>query len=372
MALTVVACTDGPEYAYQVDPAFEPYVQKFKDDAKRYGQNFDSTALIMRFANLTDNKAGQCYMYRKPILIEIDQTYWESIATSTNADNLREELIFHEMGHGFMQREHLNNQLTRGDWQSMMFGDELPNNLQPTLNYRGMRKEYYIQELFTLTTEKPAWSTIEAPDFSTVQEQEIMRLKTNEQCQFTLQDTEYYHSYIENNQLVVKNKSALPIAIPLNANIETNTNFCIEINYQISGETTHSGGVFWGETDPSKTNYNLHYCELHTNQHVDIGEYSCLIPFMDLYVEAITTGFNQLTIRKQDNYLYYFINGVFAYYNDLTDLPIGGNNMGIILSENSTMRVQSMLIKAAPVVNAKNTTIKSAIVLPSHMVARSK
>lgn len=373
MALTVVACTDGPEYAYQVDPAFEPYVQKFKDDAKRYGQNFDSTALIMRFAQLTDNKAGHCYMYRIPILIEIDQTYWDILATSSNVENLREELIFHEMGHGFMQRLHLNDQLYHGDWKSMMFGDALPNDREPTLNYRGMRKEYYIQELFTSTTTVPSWSLQDAPDFSDVQEQEMMRLNINEQCQLPLTNNNNIHSYIENNLLVVVNKTDTPMAIPLHATLPTATNFCVEIAYKTSGNDATSGGIIWGETDASHANYNMHYCDIYNNKHVEIGEYSCLLPFMDLYEEAVVAnGFNKLTIRKHNNYLYYFINGKFVYYNDLDDLKVGGNTMGFLLSAKSTMHIESMVVKAPATVSNKSARLIPAIALPKQVKAYQK
>ena len=114
--LVFTSCKDSKEY--RVDSSFSDYLQRFETEAASRGRTFDpqSSGLIIEFANLKDNTAGLTH-YEKPIRIEIDQTYWNDISKSAGADLMKEDLIFHELGHGLLKREHLNTTLENGDWK---------------------------------------------------------------------------------------------------------------------------------------------------------------------------------------------------------------------------------------------------------------
>lgn len=345
VAVCFGACNQYDDDAYIVENTFEPYVAAFKTYAKQYGHNFDDTPLVIQFAHLTDGKAGQCYMNSSPLLIEIDQTYWDLLDQSSNKHNLRQELIFHEMGHGLLQRYHLNDQLNRSDWKSIMFGDELPNKCQPTINYRGMRQAYYIKELFTQTTEVPQWSTLPEPDFSQVQETPIVTFSTNPAtCPFPIVNNQTFSSTFQNNELVYTNNNSYNVAIPLNISCPTQNNFYYEITFKLTSHNNSAldAGPIWGEG----TNTHLHYFSVGTNQHASVGEISCLFPFLDFYHSGITSHYNTIAVRKHNNYAYYYINGTFVYYNDLADLRHGGDLMGISISGNSTIHITNVVIKA--------------------------
>jgi hypothetical protein len=154
-----VACKDETEY--RVDNEFEEYVIRFETEASARGRNFDfkSTGLIVEFADLKDDKAGLCH-YEKPIRIEIDKKYWTAIGKSAGADAMKEDLLFHELGHGILNRRHLNTTLENGDWKSMMCGGEKVNDRPWNINYRGERRPYYIDELFNESTAAPDFSSI--------------------------------------------------------------------------------------------------------------------------------------------------------------------------------------------------------------------
>ena len=370
LAILATACIEEPNNE-QANAVFEPYIQKFRTDAKRYGKNFDQTDLVMRFADLTDNKAGQCYMHKRPILIEIDRTYWEIISNSSNAENLREELIFHEMGHGFLQRLHLNDQFALGDWQSMMFGDALPNNCEPALNYRGMRKEYYLKELFTQTNEAPEWDIQDAPDFTGVAESTAYELDAS-QKQVSTSENQYYQASLGNGLWSIHNKTDERLLISFAENIRTDANFCIEMTFQIAGPSTgtYGGGLVWGNPYSTEQPYNIHYCELNTNKHMLLGEETCLLPFIDIYTQPLNPKeYNTLKIRKHGMYVYYFINNQFVYYNDLTNLATGGNTFGILLLGRTDFNVQSLVVKAnssslLPTLRSQSTHTNKVVVLP--------
>ncbi|HEY5590495.1 MAG TPA: hypothetical protein VIK55_05705, partial [Paludibacter sp.] len=107
LLLTIVSCKNTNEY--RVDASFADYLQRFESEASARGRTFDLKAngLIIEFANLKDNTAGLTH-YEDPIRIEIDKTYWNDISNSAGADLMKEDLLFHELGHGLLKRDHLN------------------------------------------------------------------------------------------------------------------------------------------------------------------------------------------------------------------------------------------------------------------------
>jgi len=105
LILLVSACSDIHEY--RVEEEFTKYVQRFEMEAAKRGKDFDlqNTGLIVEFADLKDEQAGLCH-YEKPIRIEIDRAYWKAISATAGADLMKENLLFHELGHGMLGRDH--------------------------------------------------------------------------------------------------------------------------------------------------------------------------------------------------------------------------------------------------------------------------
>ncbi len=150
--LFLVACTKTAEY--EVDPQFEPYVQRFIEDARSRGKNIDFTATglsIIFESRLGDNVAGVC---RGKHDIEIVRSYWNGLN-----DTQKEGLIYHELGHCELKRPHKNNKLKNGEWASRMRGSPIPDGDNAVINYSGSRRDYYINELFNPDTPEPDWSS---------------------------------------------------------------------------------------------------------------------------------------------------------------------------------------------------------------------
>ena len=105
--LVFTSCKDSKEYS--VDSSFTKYLLRFESEGASRGHKFDpqSTGLIIEFGNLSNNEAGLTH-FEKPIRIQIDKTYWDDISKSAGADLMMEDLIFHELGHGLLKRDHLN------------------------------------------------------------------------------------------------------------------------------------------------------------------------------------------------------------------------------------------------------------------------
>src|ERR1035437_9451238 len=72
---------------------------------------------------------------------------------------MKEDLIFHELGHGLLKRDHLNLTLENGDWKSIMCGGDKVGTRSWNINYKGIRRNYYIDELFDENTPAPDFSS---------------------------------------------------------------------------------------------------------------------------------------------------------------------------------------------------------------------
>lgn len=341
LVVTLAACQKTDDQVYQVDPELNEYAQRFISYASQYGKNFSETSMILRFADLTDDKAGVCYMNRVPICMEFDRKNWATYS-GANADMQKEYLVFHEMGHGLLRRRHENTVLANGDWKSVMCGDELPNNREPAINYRGIRHQYYLDELFTETNNKPSWSQLTESDAAGSEPYRLHADKTTSNF-WAIVDNTRFKSYFDNDQYVFENKQSLPYFIPFNVQFSDQDDFYFELSMS-NTSTNNLFGIACG--NPSGSPMVLHYLKISKQQHTYIGENTCVYPFIDLYTPLNTDNFNVLAIRKKDNYLYFFLNGKYIYSNDINDLPWDFNSIGFLTPAQTTTRIQYVEIKA--------------------------
>ena len=144
--------TDSPTAVYDVDPTFEPYVQKFIQEGAQRGQNIDFTdsGLRVQFSELAlPNSAGFCRLGRYDV--EIDKSNWYRFS-----EQFRSYLLFHELGHCVLNRIHKNDRFADDTWKSIMRGDPFTGieNRFPVAYY-GFREEHYLDELFNSQTSDP-------------------------------------------------------------------------------------------------------------------------------------------------------------------------------------------------------------------------
>lgn len=131
------------EYA-NVDPELVPHFRAFEQVAAEMGINVDlqSSGISGKIVPINDgNIAGTCsynsnFTHRD---IEIDQDFWQ------RASHLyREYIVFHELGHCYLRRDHKEGCLRNGSYLSLMRSGE--GNCRD--NYSRATREYYIRELF--------------------------------------------------------------------------------------------------------------------------------------------------------------------------------------------------------------------------------
>lgn len=142
---TFSSCADE-NYGVEFNDELVPYVEIFKMEAAARGIEFDNEAEKIEgyIQNIFDNGiGGVCRRHdegRNRSII-IDKDYWEK-----SNELEREFVVFHELGHCFLLRDHLDDKDEQGNCESIMAsGTGLCN-----INYTSVTREELIDELFGL------------------------------------------------------------------------------------------------------------------------------------------------------------------------------------------------------------------------------
>ncbi len=126
-----------------VDQPLWSYFESFEEEGARRGLSIDleSSQITAKIDQIDeDNVAGLCsYGYASPGNITIDQAFWN------RSNNLsREMILFHELGHCFLKRDHKEDVFANGYCQSIMRSGTCCCRDAYTLENR----TYYLDELF--------------------------------------------------------------------------------------------------------------------------------------------------------------------------------------------------------------------------------
>jgi hypothetical protein len=147
---------------YSVPAEVEPYVQSFRDEAKKRNNSVSTDNLIITFgASQSEDVCGQCTLESgKPphIIINKDGSCWQQAN-----QHERECLLFHELGHCLLKRAHKTDRFPVGAYTSLMNPDN--SSIYATCRYplgddvcdKRPRRDYYVDELFDPTTSTPDW-----------------------------------------------------------------------------------------------------------------------------------------------------------------------------------------------------------------------
>ena len=358
--LFLTSCKDSKEY--NVNSSFTEYLQRFETEGLTRGHTFDpqNNGLIIEFANLKDNNAGLTH-YEKPIRIEIDKTYWNDISNSAGADAMKEDLIFHELGHGLLKRDHLNSTLPNGDWKSIMCGGDKVNNRSWNINYRGIRRKYYVDELFNESTPVPDFSSKILPvDTVGFNSSFNLNFNTPSQSGWPLGDFTNYTLSQDKGGLLFHSKVSdiylVFLKIPVPVPIQSDFSFEITINYPV-GDVSNQYGLIFGSVPDGSTGTTdpVEFFSINNHQNMYMGNRSWYSYFTELTESSIVSaGNNKLKVVKIGQVLYYFINNVYCYTSEI----VANNNLnefGFMVPPNGDIWVDNLLIstKGSTTVSSK-------------------
>lgn len=138
--ISIIVCSGcGRDANNAINEDFYPYVMKFKQYADNKGVDVEIKDLTIRFSPLGPTFCGICEHSTKnePKTIEISHSCWDD-----ESDWEREELLFHELGHCLLDKDH-NSELRE---------DHTPKSIMyPYVIGEYLYKKYYneyIDELF--------------------------------------------------------------------------------------------------------------------------------------------------------------------------------------------------------------------------------
>ena len=122
------------------------YFNLFEEEGKKRGLTLDleSAGIQGTITNLDHGVAGKCrYHSARPNEILIDQAIWNAASVNT-----RELIIFHELGHCFLERNHNESEHSDGTCVSIMRSGVMGCRD----NYHSKTREQYLDELFQLSS----------------------------------------------------------------------------------------------------------------------------------------------------------------------------------------------------------------------------
>jgi hypothetical protein len=100
----------------QIDPQIKPYIDRYVQEAQKVGKTIVVNNLVASLGTLGQaDWAGQCVLGGTPT-ITLSQADWDLFD-----DAMREQLVFHELGHCVLFRDHNNDLDPYGNPVSIMY-----------------------------------------------------------------------------------------------------------------------------------------------------------------------------------------------------------------------------------------------------------
>lgn len=248
-----------------------PYVNSFIDEANIRGMNLDWEDLDVEIKLVdleNEHHLGECNSRRNEIFIDADS--W-----SNKDDANREWILFHELGHCFLNRSHRNELTSSWECLSYMKGG-IEDGFDCSLNlYSSKWREYYLDELFDSSTNLPDWYYLH-------QGYHINESDRIYQTNIDLLDTYGYFDTLSFTE---------------------DENFVIEIEFLDDwADKTNSIGIRWN-------NYYLTYCNPCTEKKLKIKADNSTVYGNNF----LSSGNVKLTIKKQGDYYQVYFNEEIAH-----------------------------------------------------------
>lgn len=150
---------------YSIDKDLEVYIKSFINEANKRGIEIKAENLILKFGSTSEEICGQCSKLptsgQRTIIINNDMVCWK-----TAVDQNREALVFHELGHCMLDRNHRDENFPNDIPVSIMNSNFQVSGLYEPCIYvisgdtscnKTSRRTYYIDELFNAKTAVPSW-----------------------------------------------------------------------------------------------------------------------------------------------------------------------------------------------------------------------
>ncbi|MEL6924488.1 MAG: hypothetical protein AAFO94_10615 [Bacteroidota bacterium] len=301
MLLLLISCTRENIKQILIEDDFRVYSDRFIEEAAKRGidVDFKETGMVIQFGETPNLAAGVCYGMIEGQTsnhdILIDRGIWKQ-----SSDGERERLIFHELGHCLLYRAHIPDTLASGEWKSIMRGVPPEGYGYRSTNYTGIRRQYYIDELFDRNIPEPEWARVKAryDDYSEAQKE-------------LLYETSNLNNFFRDPLL-------------------TSEDFEIELQFTYTDDFFFNYlGIVWGGSEDEAQSLILSGGNrlLIINRLSDYG----VIRGFEFFQNINLNDTNTMTIRKVGDRNFYFFNEQYLYWSEVE--PLRSNIARVALNQ---------------------------------------
>jgi len=309
--LLAFSCEKEAVTKIEVDPEFQPFVDSFVAEAEKRGVNidFEKTGLSLTFGEVPANANGVCSGLREGISstheIIIDRNRWKG-------DNEfdKERLIYHELGHCHLLRGHTADTLPNGEWTSLMRGVPPDGFGYRSFNMTGIRRDYYIDELFDEDIATPEWANLTANYDDITEDQKELLFE-------------------------VKNKIELFRSTDLSGDFEIEMEFILTDDFLVNAL-----GVYWGGFGEKSMTMAFSTGNLFIINRLE--GYGILRTYESFNGFRLNQSC-KLTVRRIGEKYFYFANERFLYWSDVE--PLKSNAVEIYQNEAFGYEVPRLSVK---------------------------
>jgi len=121
--------------------SISPVEARFKELAQLYGTQLPNNSIAYSFRSFFGSTIGMCVFSGSKRSVQLSSSAWNN-----SSDTFKEMLLFHELGHCLLNRDHKNTRHSDGRPESLMASSLFSQSV-----YLAHRDEY-LKELFTAET----------------------------------------------------------------------------------------------------------------------------------------------------------------------------------------------------------------------------
>lgn len=143
-----------------VNPDFKPYLTKFLADGKVYGKSFNTSKLSIVYNSSLSGGAilAQCFIDpnhpERMQKIEVNPSFW----TPSRSSDAKEYVLYHELGHCLLSRDHDNSQVQTKE--GIMINKSIMASYYSKTDYYVNNYNLYLKELYTKAMPTVAYTVL--------------------------------------------------------------------------------------------------------------------------------------------------------------------------------------------------------------------
>lgn len=302
-----------------IDSDLQTYYDSFLKEAQSRNITINIPKNMVIQFGLVDSVAGRTYYAENKIVI--DSIVWKK---ATVLD--KEFLLFHEFGHLLLNRPHNLQTLPNGEYKSMMQSYENIPIIENTLLYLGVRRKYYIDELFDINTPTPDWSKSQYDPFPiTNSTRKLLASQDFDESK----ELSTYLDQSPNAQFKIQEKGILSVKLPKGDGFSLvpdkvmemasvlpakRSDFIKSNNYEIEFRYRLKSGTFNYSYSPNT--YQNQAVFSHTFNPISCKVFSFKFRFR-FSIYTINNDFNTVRLVRKGNFWSVYLNGKHLFYTDV-------------------------------------------------------